>query len=238
MPSPHRTARAVRSRLASTAARTGGRLATGVRVAALAVPVAASAAVAQGPVTITFDDLPTALSSSRAQYVSLGYRFDCVSATDGSSCASLTSLPATHPAYTGTPALFNNNIYGITTLARVDGGAFDLTSVRLAPFMTGSAGSGFVFEGVTTAGATVTQTFTLTGTVGALTTYSFTSLFRDLRSVRFRAGGFGAAANQNVPVVDDLVIAPTATVPEPTVMALTAAGLVALAATARRRARA
>lgn len=200
---------------------------------------------AQPTATITFNEItPPATAGARTigtPYLTQGYTFGCVDASTGAPCSSLSVLGTGNAAYTGSAALFNNNVFGITTLAREDGGAFDLLSLSMAPlFATAPFTGPVVFEGTVAGGGTATQTFLLAPPVGALTTYTFSGAFRGLVSVRFRGLGFGAAANTVAPVVDDIVVRQVATevVPEPATVALLATGLLAVGGAAVRRRRA
>lgn len=70
-------------------------------------------------------------------------------------------------AYPGSPALYNGNlVFGITTLARQDGGAFSLRSVDMAAPSVLLPGGPMAFEGMLTGGGTVTQTFNVTAPLG------------------------------------------------------------------------
>ena len=214
-------------------------------IAALAVagglsPVVSSAA-AQPTTTITFGNLSATTGSSA--YVEQGYTFGCVNADTGTACGTLTAPASSSAAYTGSPALFNNNVAGITTLGRVGAGAFDLLSLRMAPFATAGTGAGafvgpVVFEGTRRTGGTVTQTFDVVVPAGTLTTYTFAETFRDLLAVRYRGRNFEPAFVFVVPVVDDVVVRASATpavVPEPGTWALLGTGLLALGGVARGR---
>jgi hypothetical protein len=228
--------------------RTPGRRRSRLAVLGLAVLANASAVTfplgAQPTVTITFDAPPLTPITGTTTYLSQGYAFGCVDANTGAACSSLGAIPADNAAYTGSAALFNNNIFGITTLARQDGGAFDLLSLRMSPFGFGAGDTRYagpvVFEGLLAGGATVTQTFITTPPVGAPTTYAFPDAFRGLVSLRYRGEGFGPTATSVGPVVDDVVLrqAAVAVVPEPSPVALTATGLLGLGLVARRRRRA
>ncbi|MGI8549141.1 MAG: hypothetical protein ACR2M1_17765, partial [Gemmatimonadaceae bacterium] len=118
-------------------------------------------------------------------YTTQGYTFGCLNANDGTSCASLSVLGPNNRQYPGSPALFNNNIYGITTLARADGASFNLFSAAMSPLFGNRVSNTVGFEGFLASGGTVTQSFTLFSSPSPLVFYTFTG-FENLSSVRFR----------------------------------------------------
>jgi hypothetical protein len=223
--------------LRSLAASRTRRALPAVALAVVAVVTGAAPLAAQPTTTITFNDL----AGGQATYASQGYVFGCVNADLGTPCSSLTTVAPGSAGYTGSPALFNNNAVGITTLARQDGAAFNLLSLAMAPFTSNAANLGpVVFEGRLAGGGTVVQTFTLSGAAGVLTTFTFSSEFRNLLSVRYRGRDFAPAFTGIVPSVDNVVVqqfVPTAVVPEPGTWALVAAGLAGVGGMATRRRR-
>lgn len=216
-------------------------------LAGLAVLLAGPAA-AQPTTTITFDEpgpMPGMVwQPNMSEFVTQDFRIGCTNSNTGTVCNTLTVIGAASPAAPGSGALLNNNLFGITTITRVDGGAFDLVSIAASPFAPGFAGN-LVFQGMLATGATVSQTFALTGPVGAPTTFTFSEQFRGVVWVRF-----GGDANPPVvPVVDQIVLRDAAgigmpggpgvpsVVPEPATVVLLGSGLVALGGmgVARRR---
>jgi hypothetical protein len=211
------------------------RLTTALAAGSLAVPAGAQ------PTTLTFDEFAitpgVASQALPAPYTTQGYTFGCVNAATGAPCTSLTTFGTTHAAYTGSPALFNNNTFGMTTLARQDGGTFNLLSVDLARWNTASGAVGpVVFEGTLVGGSTVTQTITFGGSLGVLTTFNFSDSFQDLTAVRYHGGGFTSSPTVVAPIADNFVVA-ASTVPEPSAYALLGFGLLAVGGIAARRQR-
>jgi hypothetical protein len=212
-----------------------------VLVAAAVCSVAAPVA-AQPTTTITFDEIEPErpIHALPAPYATQGFVFDCIYSDDGTPCRWLHSFGPTHAAYPGSPALFNNSLFGITTLARQDRGAFNIFALDLAPFISSAYWGPVVFEGTLADGGTVTETFAVSGVPGALTTFTFSSSFRNLRSFRYRGDGFGRAPTSVAVTVDNVVVqavgpAGPAVVPEPSTWALLGTGLLAVGGITRRR---
>ena len=193
---------------------------------------------AQGTTTLTFGPVPTTAGGTVIPnpYVTQGYTFGCINANDGTTCHSL-EIPGTGlgPRFTGTAALLNNNIFGITTIAQTNGSPFDLFSARVSPFNVLATPLPLVFEGFFASGGTVTQSFAYTTSPGTLATYTFGPQFADLVSVQYRVGGFGPGAVDDVAQVSDFVVSSPTTTPEPGSITLFASGLIVLAPFVRRR---
>jgi hypothetical protein len=221
---------------------------TGVIAGAFAVCLSAASALGAQTTTITFNEITvppgTVSQPLPTPYATQGYVFGCVNASTGAPCGTpglAVVGPASFPAYPGSSALYNGNLaFGITTLARQDGGAFSLLAVDMARLSFLVPGGPMVFEGMLAGGGTVTQTIDVTPVApGTLATYGFASTFQNLLSVRFRGGGFGPGSTSIASVVDNVVVSagPATVVPEPSTWALLSTGLLVLGgvAAARRR---
>jgi hypothetical protein len=199
---------------------------------ALAQPIDAQAT------TLTFGPVPTMAGGTAIPnpYVTQGYTFGCINADDATACSSL-EVPGTGLGvrFTGAATLFNNNIFGITTIAQANGSPFDLFSARISPFNVLQTPLPLVFEGFLASGGTVTQSFAYTTSPGTLATYTFGPQFVNLLSVQYRVGGFGAGPVSDAAQVNDFVVSPATTTPEPGSITLIVSGLIAIAPFARRR---
>ena len=130
-----------------------------------------------------------------------------------------------NPAFTGSTALANYAVDGLTELALNGGGSFSLSRIDLAGYNGSNEGS-VTFTG-DTGGVPVTQTFTLDNAFGAQT-FAFT--------------GFGSVVKvswiQEAPFhqFDNIVASATNAVPEPASLGLLGLGLAPLAwARSRKR---
>ena len=117
--------------------------------------------------------------------------------------------------YTGSVALFNNTIGGVTRLTQDNGNPFTLNSIDLAnlflqPVRPG--GDSVDFTGDVQGGGMVTQSFTLAAS-NALQTFAFNASFTNLLSVSFTQDGL---LNQ----FDNIVVNGGTPVPEPGSVAL------------------
>jgi MYXO-CTERM domain-containing protein len=129
--------------------------------------------------------------------------------------------------WTGSAALFNTFDGFVTTFAREDGAAFDLTSIDLAPaFAAGGSGASITFIGTKIDGAVVTQTASF-GADLAPATFTFGADFTALARVAWEQGEIPHQFDNFVTAVDG----PTPPIPEP------AAGLLMLAGVAATRLR-
>ncbi len=134
--------------------------------------------------------------------------------------------------WTGSAALFNTFDGFVTTLARADGGAFDLTSIDLAPaFADGGSGAAITFIGTRTDGSVVTRTATF-GADLAASSVTFGTDFTALARVAWEQGEIPHQFD-NVRL-DDRSVAP---IPEPAMPGMLLCGLAAALAMRRRRAR-
>lgn len=127
--------------------------------------------------------------------------------------------------YTGSTALINDNDNGVTLLAKIGGGAFDLASIDLAELALGGSSYNVSFTGATISGGAVNQTFTLDGLAGA-ETFLFDPSFTNLTSVVWvNSAAYHQFDNINT----------TAAVPEPETYAMMLAGLGLVGVWSRRR---
>ncbi len=203
-------------------------------VTAIGVP---NAEVAGQNVTITFNALTETVPGSGTRFVSNcymenGFVFTAV----GIGCTGLAAQDAflaagpNSPLFGGgaTPSLLlNQSNATMIDVTRSGGGLFNARSIALAPF--DMAMTTVLFTGVRATGLNVTQSFTLGAQQNGFQTFTFSSGFSDLKSLRIASNNeFGE------PFVkfDNVALA---VVPEPASIALVAAGLVAVAGFARRR---
>lgn len=215
-----------------------------IRAVAFAFALGPALPIVAGAQALNFADVPlpsTGILTLGAAYTTQGYTFGCQTANAAFPlCTSLTVIGPTYFGGSGRSeqALFNNNIYGITTLARADRSAFDLLSWRLGPLFNSQTAPDVVVEGTLAGGGTVTQSFLVPVGGTGFTLFNFSSAFRGVTSVRWRSGGFGPGAITNVEQVATVTVGPSAVTvtPEPTSLALVGAGLGALVfGMARRR---
>ena len=138
-------------------------------------------------------------------------------------------------AYAGSGAMFNNAINNsLTTLSRIGGGTFTLSSIDLANLFTpGSAGS-VVFTGDLQGGGTVTAAEIWLGAEVAPTFSSdqFGSAWTNLLDVRFTEPATEPQFQFDNIVLNNVVATVT---PEPATMSMMAMGLVGIAGVGLRR---
>lgn len=84
----------------------------------------------------------------------------------------------------GNTSMYNNTPAGITRLERADGAPFAMDSINLSELNGGTVAS-VTFTGTTSAGATVTTTFTIDGIAFAEETFAFPGDFTDLVKVEW-----------------------------------------------------
>jgi hypothetical protein len=90
--------------------------------------------------------------------------------------------------FSGSTALMNNNDSGATVLTRVGGGAFSLSAITLAEmysFPEYTMGVNVTFDGLTSTGGHVFQTFALPSIAGQVMaqTFTFGDAFKNVTSV-------------------------------------------------------
>jgi len=128
--------------------------------------------------------------------------------------------------YAGGSNMFNATYNDVTTLTKVDGGAFDMNSIKLAMMWVGPMPSVEVmtFTGVKNGGGTVSQTFDVSNT--QFETYSFDDDFSDLLGVSWYTNVSDFTAQFGEIDVADHSQAPAnaAAVPEPATWALLMSG--------------
>lgn len=108
-----------------------------------------------------------------------GYQIDNVGPN------SLSSFGTLDERYPGSTALFDNSIDGTITVSRIDGGAFTLRSIDIAPLNAADPVT-VNFTGVTVSGDLVNSSFTHSGSAIALETHIFPPGFNRLQSVSWR----------------------------------------------------
>jgi len=93
------------------------------------------------------------------------------------------SFGTLHPNFSGSTALYNNTINGISRLTSLDGQPFDLMSIDLTE-LNGSSVADVTFTGELSGGGTVTQTFTIDGISFDPETFVFSG-FNDVIAVEW-----------------------------------------------------
>ncbi|HEY0780566.1 MAG TPA: PEP-CTERM sorting domain-containing protein [Gemmatirosa sp.] len=208
----------------------------GAVLGTLALGAAAAPAHAQSAVTLDFNSLQVT-DGSGIRYVDncyqeSGFVITAVGVGCGTAGSFATASADDPVLWTGSPSLFfNDPTATVVSLASVSGSPFSMQSIDFAPFL--GAGGDVMLTGFLTGGGTVTQTCTVAAgspfASPALSTCSLGSAFVGLSSVQL--AGMNAFGE---PIVEFDNVALTAT-PEPTTVALFAAGLLGLGAAARRR---
>ena len=187
---------------------------------------------AQGQFVMTFD--ANACTGTGDQVVSLGTYTESGFQLVFSGNAGYAYWCSGNSAYAGSNAIFNNAAAGLTTLSRVGGTAFALTSIDLANLFTPGVAGSVLFTGDLQGGGTVTQTESWNATSGAptFTTDQFGSAWNDLIDVKF-----SEPSSEPLFQVDNIVLnnAVMTVTPEPATMTLMAMGLIGIAGAGRRR---
>ena len=182
------------------------------------VALLALTGAAQAQTTLDFNTLPNPSNGDNDQGVSItedGFTLTDL-APDPFGFASIASDGANISLnYTGSVALFNNTIGGVTRLTQDNGNPFTLNSIDLANLFlqfVRPGGDSVDFTGDVQGGGIVTQSFTLAAS-NALQTFAFNASFTNLLSVSFTQDGL---LNQ----FDNIVVNGGTPVPEPGSMAL------------------
>lgn len=187
--------------------------------------------------TVTFNTLTETVSGSGTRFVAncyteSGFVFTAV----GIGCTGVAAQDAflaagpNSPLFGGGPTpslIINTSGATMIDVTRLGGGLFNARSIGLAPF--DMAMTTVMFTGMHASGPNATQSFILSALQTGFQTFTFGSGFTGLKSLRIDSSNeFGEPFVK----IDDVALA---VVPEPASIALVAAGLVAVAAFARRR---
>ena len=182
------------------------------------VALLALTGAAQAQTTLDFEALPNPSNGDNDQGVSItedGFTLTDL-APDPFGFASIAPDGANFSLnYTGSVALLNNDIGGVTRLTQDNGNPFTLNSIDLANLFlqfVRPGGDSVDFTGDVQGGGIVTQSFTLAAS-NALQTFAFNASFTNLLSVSFTQDGL---LNQ----FDNIVVNGGTPVPEPGSMAL------------------
>ena len=205
---------------------------------AAAALLASSAASVQAQ-TLTFDALTAIPPSGDVRFVNncymeAGFRVSITGLGCGTANAFASYTPAAATGYTGSPALFNNDVSQAT--ASVDfmlmsGGTFTLSSIGLAPIFFPGLAMSVQFTGMRMVGGAVTQTFMLSDNMAMMANYTLNG-FTDLTSVRLTPGAPDFAVQFDNVAFTNVT---QGVIPEPSTYALMGTGLVGLLTIARRR---
>lgn len=190
-----------------------------LRATAVAAILAAAGGAQAQTTTIGFDSLEHAgyFGSVFTSYSEGGYNFD------SSFLGLLSSAHQSNFAYAGSAGL-GATALSTTTLSRADGGAFSLSSISLADFVSLPGSFDVTFVGHQVGGGTVTQTFTLGGG-HTFADYTFSG-FSNLLSATWKEGALHTFQ------VDNLAVS---AVPEPATYGMLLGGLGLLAFLRRRK---
>lgn len=196
-------------------------LATGV---ALATTVLFASGMAAEATVIDFQSLEQ--NNSSVNSAGWNYSEDGYSLHNLGGSQSFATFGTKEFRYAGSTALFNNTIGGGIELVADNGSAFDLTSIDLSE-LNGNNSANVTFVGTLLGGGTVSQTFTLDGTLG-FETFFFDSVFSDLLRVSWvQEGPFHQ--------FDNIVINGAKAVPAPGMFGLLGLGLFGMVFARRRK---
>ena len=174
----------------------------------------------QAATVVNFDSVASTNHQFMNSYFEKGLNFTSSSGNGFASIGSSTTL------YTGSSALLNNAVNGITTMSHMSSGLMTMRNISLSELSPSGGSSTVTFTGVVSGGGTVTQSFSLDGTFGN-EVFTFSSAFTDLVSLSW---------NQASPYhqFDNIRLVVTA-VPAPASGLLILSGLGAFAALRRRK---
>lgn len=122
--------------------------------------------------------------------------------------------------FSGSTALYNNTVDGVTELILTGGGSFSVQSIDLAE-LNGNLVASVAFVGDLTGGGTVTNTFTLDGVALAPQTFTFTGFSSVTKVSWTQVSPFHQ--------FDNIVVNNGTAVPEPMSLGLLGSGLAGLA---------
>nr|WP_321465013.1 PEP-CTERM sorting domain-containing protein [uncultured Desulfobulbus sp.] len=202
-----------------------------VKIWSLALAFVCTASIAAQAAVIDFESL--AHDDAETNWIGAVYQEDGFTLTnvgspeDENSPSFATFGSAADGFYTGSTALFNDNVEGVTWLTSTDTTVlFSLYSIDLSELFDHAETTDTVtFYGINWLGQTVEQTFTLDGLFGSETFY-FSSDFTNLVSVHWAQTDYFVQFDN---------IATTAPVPEPSTLLLFGAGLIGLSAATKNR---
>ncbi|WP_240453578.1 PEP-CTERM sorting domain-containing protein [Janthinobacterium agaricidamnosum] len=191
-----------------------------LRATAVAAILASAGGAHAQTTIIGFDPLeqPGYFGSVFKSYSEGGYNFD-------SSFGLLSSAHQNSLAYAGSAGL-GATLLSTTTLSRADGGAFSLSSISLADFVSLPGSFDVTFVGHQVGGGTVSQTFTLGGG-HTFADYTFTG-FSNLLSATWKEGALHTFQVDNI-------AATVSAVPEPATYGMLLGGLGLLGFMLRRK---
>ncbi|MGD2052778.1 MAG: VPLPA-CTERM sorting domain-containing protein [Gammaproteobacteria bacterium] len=189
-----------------------------------------AAALPAGAAVIDFETLKHddgGVNNIDSPYIEAGYIIQDPGVEQGGDNNAFAVYGTDNPNFSGSTALYNRAVNGVTSVSRQDGAAFNLFSIDLAELngnVTYPSVLSVTFEGLFTGGGVVTQTFQLDGDAFGAETFVFNG-FNNLASVTWM---------QETPFhqFDNIVVN---AVPVPAAAWLFASGFLGLAGVARRK---